>query len=34
VDFGGKVSDQHVRHACSTLACGRVRKLPRAIGRC
>ncbi len=31
VDFGGKVSNQHVRHACIMLALGRVRKSTRAI---
>ncbi len=29
VDFGGKVSNQHVRHACIMLAFRRVRKLNR-----
>ena len=28
VDFGRKISNQHVRHACIMLAVDRVRKLP------
>ena len=31
VDLGGKVSNQHVRHACIMLAFSRVRKVSRAI---
>lgn len=34
MDFGGKVSDQHVRHACIMLALAKVGKSTQGTDRC